>query len=206
MITRETILGLIEKAANPSISIFLPTHVKGEQVQQDPIRFKNLLKKAEQQLADHEVDQTTIDNLLAEPKKLLDQPLFWQHSDKGLAVFISEDTFEYFRVPLNFKEQVLVEDHFLITPLIPMITLDGTYTILCLSQKNDTLAEMHTGSQLMQSSWKTHRQAWEEFQQLDVYEKSLSSASGAGGSKSMFHGWGDAGIDNKVLENYLEGY
>lgn len=203
MINRNTILGLIEKAKNPSLSIYLPTHTKGEQVQQDPIRFKNLLSQAEEKLSQQEVDQNTIDRLLEEPRKLLDQPLFWQHSDKGLAVFISEDTFQYFRVPLDFKERVQVEDHFLVTPLIPMITLDGTFCVLALSQKKVRLLKC-TRESVESIRLEEAPTSMEEFQKFDVYEKSLSSASGAGGSKSMFHGWGDAGIDNKVLENYLK--
>ncbi len=203
MITRDTILGLIDKADNPSVSIFMPTHKKGEEVQQDPIRFKNLLKQAEQKLENHEVRPPQIDSLLEEPRKLLDQPIFWQHADRGLAVFITEGVFEYYRVPLDFDEQVMVEDHFLITPLIPMTTLEGTYSVLCLSQKNVRLLrctrERISGIELEEAAT-----SMEEFQQFDVYEKSLSSASGSGGSKSMFHGWGDAGIDNKVLENYLK--
>ena len=203
MITRDTILSLIEQAGNPSISIYLPTHERGEEVQQDPIRFKNLLKETEQKLKEYEVNQAEIDKLLEEPKKLLDQPIFWQHADKGLAVFITEDTFEYFRVPLDFKERVLVEDHFLITPLIPMITLDGSFTILCLSQKEVRLLKC-TRVSVETIFLEEAPTSMEDFQKYDEYEKSLTAASGAGRSKTMFHGWGDAAIDNNVLENYLK--
>ncbi len=203
MITRDTILNLIEQAGNPSISIYLPTHEKGEEVQQDPIRFKNLLKQAEQELKEYEVKQSKIDELLEEPKKLLDQPLFWQHADKGLAVFITEDSFEYFRVPLDFNEQVLVDNHFLITPLIPMITLDGSFTILCLSQKEVRLLRC-TRVSAETIFLEDAPTSMEQFQQYDVYEKSLTAAAGTGRSKTMFHGWGDAAIDNNVLENYLK--
>ncbi len=203
MITRDTILSLIEQAGNPSISIYLPTHEKGEQVQQDPIRFKNLLKETEEQLKEREVKPATIDKLLEEPKKLLDQPIFWQHADKGLAVFITEDTFEYFRVPLDFKQRVLVEDHFLITPLIPMITLDGSYTMLCLSQKEVRLLKC-TRDSVGPIFLEEAPTSMEQFQKYDVYEKSLTAASGAGRSKTMFHGWGDSAIDHNLLENYLK--
>lgn len=203
MITRESLINLIDQAHNPSISIFMPTHEKGEEVRQDPIRFKNLLTEAENQLKDQKVDPSKIEELLEEARKLLDKPLFWQHSDKGFAVFITEDLFVYYRLPLNFEERVLVEDHFLITPLLPIITLEGTFCILTLSQKNVRLLKA-TRDSVVQLDLKEAPTNMEEFQKYDVYEKSLSSASGAAGSKSMFHGWGDAGIDNKVLENYLK--
>lgn len=205
MITRDTILSLVGKAQNPSVSIYLPTHVKGEEVQQDPIRFKNLLKKAEQQLQDHEIEQEKIDQLLNKARKLLDQPMFWQHADKGLAVFITDDLFEYYRVPLNFKEHVMVEDHFLITPLLPMTTLDGTYCILTLSQKNMRLLKC-TRDSVEPIVLDDAPTSLEEFQQYDVYEEHLQHHSGqGGGNNAIFHGQGGAeDTDTQALINYLK--
>lgn len=203
MITRETILDIINQGKDPSISIYLPTHEKGEQVQQDPIRLKNLLKQAEKELSEREMKQNEIDQLLEEPRKLLEQGLFWQHSERGLALFINPDYFEYFRVPLEFKERVMVDDHFLITPLLPMISLEGTFCILVLSQKNIRLLR-GTRESVEELPLTETPTSMEEFQKYDVHEKSLSSASGAGGTKSMFHGWGDAGLEDKAVENYLK--
>lgn len=204
MITRETILSLIEKAGDPSISIFQPTHVKGEQVQQDPIRFKNLLKQAESKLAEQKVEPATIDRLLEEPKKLLDQPLFWQHADQGLAVFITKDMVEYFRVPLSFNEQVQVENHFLITPLIPMITLDGTYTVLCLSQKKIRLLKC-TRNSVEPIELQEAPDSLEEYLKYDVNERHLQHHSGQGKGRAIFHGQGGSSdTDNKEVENYLK--
>ena len=203
MITRDTILDLIDKAGNPSLSIFMPTHEKGEEVQQDPIRFKNLLKEAREKLEEAEIPKSKINELLEEPKKLLEKPLFWQQADRGLAVFVTEDMFEYYRVPLDFKEQVLVENHFLVTPLIPMITLDGTFTVLCLSQQKIRLLAC-TRDRVNRLEFEEAPVSMDEFKKYDVFEKSLTSATGSDRSKTMFHGWGDAGLDNKILENYLK--
>lgn len=205
MVTQDTILSLLEKAKNPSVSIYLPTHVKGEEVKQDPIRFKNLLNKAEQQLRDHEVAPEAIESLLEEPRKLLDQPIFWQHGDKGLAVFITEDNFEYYRVPLNFKEQVMVEDHFLITPLLPMLTLDGTYCILALSQKNMRLLKC-TRDSVEEIALDDAPTSMEEFLKYDVTQKNLQHHSGqGGGNTAIFHGQGGAEeASTQELINYLK--
>lgn len=203
MITRETIIDLIEQAGNPSISIFLPTHVKGEEVQQDPIRFKNLLKQAESKLKDQKVGQTTIDQLLEEPRKWLDQPLFWQHADKGLAVFITEDKVEHFRVPLSFREQVQVNNHFLITPLIPMITLDGSYTVLCLSQNKVRLLKC-TRNSVEPIELEEAPTSMEEFLKFDVNEPHLQHHSGQGKGNAIFHGQGGSSdTERKEVENYL---
>lgn len=205
MITRNTILKLVGEAENPSVSIYLPTHVKGEEVQQDPIRFKNLLKKAERQLKEHEVNQTKIDALLEKPRQLLDKPMFWQHADKGLAVFITGNLFEYYRVPLNFKAQVMVEDHFLITPLLPMTTLDGTYCILTLSQKEMRLLKC-TRDSVEPIILEDTPTSLKEFEKYDVYEEHLQHHSGQGTkSRAIFHGQGGAeDTDTQKLINYLK--
>lgn len=205
MVTQDTILSLVEKAKNPSVSIYLPTHVKGEEVKQDPIRFKNLLNKAEQQLKDHGVGSDATEALLKEPRKLLDQPMFWQHADKGLAVFITEDEFEYYRVPLKFKEQVMVEDHFLITPLLPMLTLDGTYCMLAVSQKNVRLLKC-TRDSVEPIALEEAPTSLKEFLKYDVNEKHLQHHSGQGGkNRAIFHGQGGAEETNtEELINYLK--
>ena len=205
MVTQDTILSLLEEAKNPSVSIYLPTHVKGEEVKQDPIRFKNLLNKAEQELKEHEIAPEAIESLLEEPWKLLDQPMFWQHGDKGLAVFITEDDFEYYRVPLNFKEQVMVEDHFLITPLLPMLTLDGTYCILAMSQKKMRLLKC-TRDSVEEIAFEEAPTSMEEFLKYDVNEKNLQHHSGqGGGNTAIFHGQGGADDTNtQEIINYLK--
>src|SRR5690625_425934 len=97
MITRDNIIDLAKQQHDIGISIFLPTHMKGEEIQQDSIRLKNLLGEARDQLKDLEISDKRIGKLLEEPGKLLDQPSFWRHNNKGLAFFISEEKFNYYR-------------------------------------------------------------------------------------------------------------
>lgn len=202
MITREDILNLASKEQNVCISIFLPTHKMGEEVQQDPIRLKNLLSKATDQLKEYEVKQRKIEKLLEEPRKLLDKPSFWRHNDKGLALFISEDEFEYYRIPHSFKERVMVEDHFLITPLIPMISKEGSFCVLALSQKNVRLLKC-TRADVEEIELQDAPTTMDEFKKFDVFEKNLKAA-GSTGSENMFHGWGDGSVETDYVKNYLK--
>lgn len=202
MITREDILSLASKEQNVCISIFLPTHKMGEEVQQDPIRLKNLLSKATDQLKEYEVKQRKIEKLLEEPRKLLDKPSFWRHNDKGLALFISEDEFEYYRIPHSFKERVMVEDHFLITPLIPMISKEGSFCVLALSQKNVRLLKC-TRADVEEIELQDAPTNMDEFKKFDVFEKNLKAA-GSTGSENMFHGWGDGSVETDYVKNYLK--
>lgn len=204
MITRNTILEIIEKAKNPSISIFLPTHKAGKEVQQDPIRFKNLLGDVRQQLSEQKLTSQEIDDILQEAKKLLDKPIFWQHNDRGLAIFITEGYFEYFRVPLDFNERVLVDNHFLITPLLPMTTLEGTYCVLALSQKKVRLLKC-TRSSVEPIALEKAPTSLEEFLKYDVHETTLQHHSGQGQGNAIFHGQGGSrDTDTQEIINYLK--
>ncbi len=203
MITRSTILELLERTESPALSVFLPTHRKGEEVQQDPIRFKNQLREAEQQLERMGLSSSETEEFLEPARDLLDKPLFWQHGERGLALFLTDNFFKTWKVPLDFKEQVYAGDRFLITPLLPMVTLEGTFCILALSQKNMRLLkatrEAHEPLSLDDAPT-----SMEEFKQYDLEEKSLSPAPGGGGDKPMYHGWGDASVEDNYVENYLK--
>jgi hypothetical protein len=215
MITRQTILGLIEKSQDPSVSIYIPTHIRGEEVQQDPIRFKNALTEAEEQLRDQHIAEQTIDALLEEPRKWLDEPLFWQQGDRGLAVFLTEDTFDHYRVPLDFKTQVYVEDHFLITPLLPMVTLEGTYCVLALSQKNVRLLKA-TRESVSPIELHEAPTSMQEYLKYNVEQPGLQHHAGQGTGRGkakthyhsagdIFHGHGaDGDTDDQEVINYLK--
>lgn len=204
MITRDNILDLAKQEHDVCISIFLPTHEVGEEVQQDPIRLKNLLSEAESQLKEREVSEKRIERILKEPRKLLDQPLFWQHSDKGLALFISDESFDYYRIPYRFNKQVMASDHFLITPLIPMITLEGTFCTLALSQKNIRLLKC-TRDSVEPVALSEAPTSLKEFLKYDVNERHLQHHSGQGEGLAIFHGQGGTkDTDTQEIINYLK--
>lgn len=204
MITRDDILGLAKQQNDVSISIYLPTHRKGEEVQQDPIRLKNLLAEARKQLKDKNVADKRIEKLLEEPRKSLDQPSFWRHNDKGLALFIGEEDFEYYRIPHSFGERVMISDHFLITPLIPMISLEGSFCVLALSQKNIRLLKARRDS-VEEIELQDAPESLEEFLKYDVNEAHLQHHSGQGDGLAIFHGQGGSKDTNtEEIISYLK--
>lgn len=209
MITRDNILNLAEKEQNVCLSIYMPTHKMGENIQQDPIRLKNLLKEATEQLKEHEVKSRDIEKMLEEARKLLDKPMFWQQNDEGLALFISENYFQYYRIPHRFKERVMVDTHFLITPLIPMISLQGTFCLLALSQQKVRLLRASRES-VTSINLEEAPTNMEDFLKYNVQEPSLQHHSGQGagrehGRGDIFHGQGSEGETNqREAINYLK--
>ena len=50
MLSPEDLKSVVTEGHGPAVSIFLPTHRVGPDIQQDSIRLKNLLKQAESEL------------------------------------------------------------------------------------------------------------------------------------------------------------
>ncbi|MDY0374244.1 MAG: hypothetical protein RBQ72_00765 [Desulfobacterium sp.] len=123
------------------ISLFMPTHRAGRETEQNPIRFKNLLQEVEERLSAKGLRTPEVQERLKNPRRLLEDNGFWRHQSDGLAVFFSEDDFHLFRLPIQFTELVVVTDRFHVKPLLPLLTSDGTFHILAISQNRLRLLE-----------------------------------------------------------------
>ncbi len=102
VLSREELRTLIESPQQVKVSIYMPTHRTGD-IEQDPIRLKNLLRDAESQLISKEMHIPDAGELLKPAQKLLSDSYFWQHQGDGLAIFLSPDIFQYYRVPHSFR-------------------------------------------------------------------------------------------------------
>ena len=83
MFTRSDLNALMEAAPPLGVSIFLPTHVRGREIRQDPIRLKNLAAEAREKLGAAGVGPAEADALLAPAMALVDDYVFWQHQAKA---------------------------------------------------------------------------------------------------------------------------
>jgi hypothetical protein len=126
---------LVENSQNPAVSIYLPTQKSGAEIRQNPIRFKNLIREAEEKLTEKGIRHTDVVKFL-QPVMELDQDDFWEHQDQGLVIFISPNLFRYYCLPVEFPELVVVGEQFHIKPLLNFINKEGKFYVLALSQKN----------------------------------------------------------------------
>jgi hypothetical protein len=173
------------------VSIFLPTHRAGAQTQQHPIRLKNLLREAEEQLLTKGLRAPEAEQLLGPARELLDDSVFWRHQSDGLAVFLSRGVFRYYRLPLNFEDLVVVADRYYLRPLLPLLTGDGQFYVLALSQNEVRLlrATRHSVSEV---ELKGLPESLADTLRYDDQEKQLqshtSTAGGRGDRAAIFHG------------------
>jgi hypothetical protein len=191
LLSRAELEQLIEEPEGLCVSIFLPTHRAGAQTQQDPIRFKNLLREAEAQLLAKGLRAPETEELLRPVRELLDDSVFWRHQSDGLAVFLSAGVFRYYRLPLNFEGLVVVADRYYLKPLLPLLTGDGQFYVLALSQNEVRLlrATRHSVSEV---ELEDVPESLADTLRYDDQEKQLQfhtgTAGGRGGRAAIFHG------------------
>jgi hypothetical protein len=196
----------------PCVSIYLPIAAHGGvEVQAEPLRLRQLLAQAEAKLLARGLSSNQVAKLLAPATNLVEGNLsFWQYQSDGLAFFLNQETALVYRLPLSFKEQVVIDEHFYIRPLIPLLSGDGVFHLLVVSQNQ---VRLWRGSQYVMSEIpiETIPHSLAEATQYDQVEpvrtahSIASSGTGRGRRAVAFHGQGSAG-DEKLVKESLRQY
>jgi hypothetical protein len=140
ILTRDDLKNLLEEGQKPCLSLYMTNPAPGDP-RQAQIRFKSLLQNGEKALKDLGMKDQEIDNLLTQAKALLSNSVFWQNLENGLAMFVSSQFFETFNEPFPFSDIVVTGENFYLKPLFPLLSGDGKFFILGLSQKGVRLIE-----------------------------------------------------------------
>ena len=205
-LTRDELKTLIQKQKGLSVSIFMPTHrAGGGETQQNPIRLKNLLRKAEDRLIESGLRAQEAEELLKPTHEILGNGLFWRRQNDGFAMFLSSNVFRYYSLPLDFRELLVITDRFHIKPLLPILSGDGQFYVLALSQNQVRLLQ-GTRQSVNEVDLEGVPKSLADALQSDVFGKQLRSHTGAsvggGDRSSMFHGQG-AGTEVPKKDNIL---
>jgi hypothetical protein len=208
MLARGELRALMRKPEGLCVSIYTPTHRAGREVQQDPIRLKNLLGEAEECLSEGGLRAPEARELLEPAQGLLQDGLFWQYQSDGLAMFISSESFRYYRLPFDFEPLVVVTDRFHIKPLLPLLSGDGRFYVLALSQDEIRLLQ-GTRYNVSEVNLEDVPESLAEFLKWDDPEKRLqfhTTTRTPGGERvppavkgarpAIFHGHGVASADD----------
>jgi len=208
---------LLTTSSFPCISLYQPTHRHLPDTQQDPIRYRNLLREMEDSLR-QKLSAGETKKLMQRFKDLSDDRKFWNHRTDALAILASADMFHIFELQRPVQELLVVADNFHIKPLLRILQSADRYQILCLNRQEIALYE-------------GNRDAMDQVELDDVpatiaealgdeltepHQTVASYGSGAGkGGKEMRHGHGGKkdeldidmerffrAIDRAILENH----
>ncbi|HCO84732.1 MAG TPA: hypothetical protein DIT95_14535, partial [Arenibacter sp.] len=86
------------------ISIYMPTHQKGEEVlqQEDAKLLKNHLKEVKNKLEREPLGKREIAELIAPIQELIHDGEFWRHQSNGLALFLTNGIVKMYSLPISF--------------------------------------------------------------------------------------------------------
>jgi hypothetical protein len=140
LLVKDFTAGLFEAAEPPCLSLYQPTHRHHPDNQQDPIRFRNLVKALEESLQQHYATRD-IRALLEPFEQLAGDRDFWNHTLDGLAVLGAPGLFRVYRLQRPVPELAIVADSFHLKPLLRMLQSADGYSVLGLSREKITLFE-----------------------------------------------------------------
>lgn len=124
----------------PCLSVYQPTHRSHPSNQQDPIRFRNLVKSMEESLRE-KYSNRDMRPLLEPFKKLAGNQEFWNHTLDGLAVLGAPGIFRVYRLQRPVPELMVVAESFHIKPLLRILQSAGQYQVLGLTRQEVKLFE-----------------------------------------------------------------
>jgi hypothetical protein len=154
-LTAQEFRRLVEVAEPATVSLLMPTHATGRETRQDPIRLKNLLGEAENQLIAAGRRSADAREQLASLAKRLDDTVFWAHQDEGLAAYCLPGETRLYRVPFALPERVTVGTRCYLVPLVRIVSEDTQFHVLAISPKQVRLLEgtRHSARELDVSGW-----------------------------------------------------
>jgi hypothetical protein len=139
LLSRDDLELLVQQPRSPCVSLYMPTHRSGPETQQDPIRLKNLIRRAEERLLGTGIRRPDASEVLRPARELIEDEAFWRHQSEGLALFLRAGWSRWYRLPLSFEEMVVVSDRFHVSALLPLLTGDGRFFVLALSENEARL-------------------------------------------------------------------
>ncbi|HEX8199635.1 MAG TPA: hypothetical protein VF590_04055 [Isosphaeraceae bacterium] len=139
-LTSADLAGLLEGHEPPCVSLYQPTNRVGPDNQQDRVRYRNLLKEAEDALG-RQYPAREVRPLLEPFAALVDDGVFWKQRLDGLAIFGAPGTFRVFKLPQEVPARVIVADSFHTKPLVRYLQSADRFQVLGLSRHQATLYE-----------------------------------------------------------------
>jgi len=140
LLSKEFIQELQTIDQEPCLSLYMPTHRSHPEKQQDPIRYKNLLKELEESLL-QKYSASEVKKYMEPMEALMNDDNLWNHTSNGLAIFSATGFIKVVGLPVSVDELAMVADSFHTKPLRQYLQSTDRYHILGLSLKEIRLFE-----------------------------------------------------------------
>lgn len=200
-ITRQDVEQLAANTGSPRVSLYLPTHRRGNEVLQreDAIVLKGQLKESRNLLSNAGLEAEKIDRILAPAQHLVHDGEFWRRQEEGLAIFLGDGFHKELILPFRVPERVEVANGFYLLPLLPFFNKKIRFYILDLEIGAARLFAC-TRWQMEEINASGHiPQGIEEVVGADYEQKSLQFRNLKGGrEEAIYHGHGEGKDESKM--------
>lgn len=210
---KELFKQLAEVNNTVAVSLYLPLETEVDKHDKNRIRLKNQLAEATDTLKEnYDFSTKEVTDLLEPASRLIANGRFTTDLElnDGLAIFLSAERSEIYTLPRQFEAQMFIGSHFYLTPLLPLLTENGRFYILALSQNEIRLlqASAHTienvplGDNIPASL--TEALKWEDPEAQTQWHTNISSHA-RDSRQAVFHGHGGASDENEKegIEEYF---
>lgn len=134
------LIELLSADESPCVSLYQPTHRSYPDTQQDPIRYRNALKRVEETLLKKH-RRREAQPLLEKLQTLEEDTQFWRHRTEALAVFASPSQFRVYNLQRPVDELVVVAERFHTKPLLRILQSADRFQVLCINREEVQLFE-----------------------------------------------------------------
>lgn len=206
MITKKKVLELSKEHSAFCVSIFIPTHRAGKETMngKDALNLKNQLKEIKMKLSQKGMSEDDIEKYVQPVNELVNDSEFWRQQSDGLAIFLSENLYQKYTVPVNFEAFNYLSNDFYLKPLMPLFNGDGLFYMLTLKMDE---VKFYEGSMYSITEVKINDITPSKIEDrvgYDYEQKSLQFRTQQGNKgEGMFHGHGDS---DSELKNELVRY
>lgn len=198
-LTRDTLRSLIEEAKSPALTITFPTFRSPPDVQQNPVRYKNLLRQAETEIGVYKHKAATaFDEALNEAWRLVDDTIVWEKPLDGVAVFVCPGMVRLEKMSFAPPEAIYVKETFALRPFVPLFAHRRDFLVLAAAFNHVCLYESG-GQALKKVEEKSFDQTIDEIIAKTQIESSVNfHTTGpvkAGRQTAAFHALGESPVD-----------
>lgn len=200
---------LLREREGPCVSLFLPiTVVSNREWQAEALVLRNLINQAKTRLVARGMAPADSERMLSPVSAMTEaNKAFWSEQRNGLALFVAPACCQVYRLPLRLPALAVVDQHFYVRPLLPIIDGDESFYVLALSQNAVRLFH-GTHYQMAESELTDTPTSLAEALRYDEFERSLqlhTSGSHLATSRTpaIFHGQGIAGDETIVHTSLL---
>lgn len=185
---------IMEKGKSPVISIYIDTNIKKPDRLENSIRFKNLVREAQEAIKDKEV--RGFRDLFSLFKQMEDDAIFWEGATEGMAILADEEECIVYKLPINVTSRAIVSDSYNIKPLLKSYQQNDRYHVLGLNRDRFFLYEADRFG-LHPISLDEKDSTMEGVLGSQLTERDQAHVS-LGGDQSTYHGYGGAKDERKI--------